>query len=50
LEASLEELELRESSIDFKAPLKIKFELLSNVSKITMFPIGDLREFKVEPN
>lgn len=50
LEASLEELELLESSIDFEGPSKIKQEILSNLSKITMFPIGNLRELIAEPN
>ena len=44
LEASLSQLALQESAVDFEEPEKIKEEVLQKLSSISMFLVEDLRD------
>jgi len=47
LEASLSQLALQESAVDFDEPAKIKAEVLQKLSSISMFLVEDLRDLDV---
>ena len=44
LEASLSQLALQESAVDFDEPEKIKAEVLQKLSSISMFLVEDMRD------
>ena len=44
LEASISQLTLQESAVDFEEPEKIKEEVLQKLSSISMFLVEDLRD------
>jgi hypothetical protein len=44
LEASLSQLALQESAVDFEGPAKIKEEVLHKLSSISMFLVDDMRD------
>ena len=44
LEASLSQLALQESAVDFEGPEKIKQEVLKKLSSISMFLVEDMRD------
>ena len=48
LEASLEELEFQESMVDFEGPRKIKQEVLSSLSKMSMFLVENPNDLRIE--
>jgi len=47
LEASLSQLALQESAVDFDEPAKIKAEVLQKLSNISMFLMEDMRDLVV---
>jgi len=47
LEASLSQLALQESAVDFYEPEKIKAEVLQKLSSISMFLVEDMRDLVV---
>ena len=47
LEASLSQLALQESAVDFDEPEKIKAEVLQKLSSISMFLVEDMRDLDV---
>ena len=47
LEASLSQLALQESAVDFDEPTKIKAEVLQKLSSISMFLVEDMRDLVV---
>ena len=48
LEASLSQLALQESAVDFEGPEKIKEEVLRKLSSISMFLVDNMRELIAE--
>jgi len=48
LEASLSQLALQESAVDFEGPEKIKEEVLKKLSSISMFLVEDMRDLNVD--
>ena len=47
LEASLSQLALQESAVDFDEPAKIKAKVLQKLSSISMFLVEDMRDLDV---
>jgi len=48
LEASLSQMALQESAVDFEGPEKIKEEVLKKLSSISMFLVEDMRDLDVD--
>jgi len=48
LEASLSQLALQESVVDFDGPAKIKEEILEKLSSISMFLVEEIRDLVAE--
>jgi len=44
LEASLSQLALQESAVDFEEPERVKEEVLKKLSSISMFLVEDMRD------
>jgi len=48
LEASLSQLVLQESAVDFAEPERVKEEVLKKLSSISMFLVEDMRDLVAE--
>lgn len=47
LEASLDQLALQESAVDFEGPAKVKKEVLEKLSSISIFLVENMRDLVV---